>query len=248
MIILFYLFIGMISSVIINYFADTLPFTHRLSGPVCYHCCQSLTGSQYWLGKSCKECNHRHAFRYWFIILFSIAVSITCGLNPSIIKMPYWVWMVLFTYLTLIVVIDMENRLVLHSTSLIGAIVGLIFGIRYNGIVPTLIGGAVSFGIMLVLYIIGGIFGKWLAKKKNREYDDALGFGDVNLAGIAGLLVGWPAIVGGLGGAIIAGGLCSLIILLVMLAQKKYEPMLAIPYAPFIVLATVVILLMQVHI
>lgn len=248
MLILFYLFIGLISSAIINILADTLPYKSHNFYPVCSGCGNRIGWKDYLLGKNCPNCGHRHLARFYIATFFSITLSIAWGLNPGLIKMPFAVGMILYTYLALIVVIDLENRLILYSTCIAGGGFALIFGIHYNGWQQTLIGGLVGFGVMLVLYLIGGVFGKWLSKKNQKEYDDALGFGDVNLAGISGLLVGWPAIAGGLMGAILAGGLCSLIILVSMLIRKDYQPMKAIPYAPFIVLATAVILVMQEHI
>jgi prepilin signal peptidase PulO-like enzyme (type II secretory pathway) len=248
MLILFYLFIGLISSAIINILADTLPVKSYNFYPVCSGCGSRILWKDYLLGKNCPNCGHRHLIRFYIVALFSIALSVIWGLNPGLIKMPFGIGMVLYTYLALIVVIDMENRLILYSTCITGAVIALAFGIYYNGWQQTLIGGLAGFGAMLVLYLIGGVFGKWLSRKNQKDYDDALGFGDVNLAGISGLLVGWPAIAGGLMGAILAGGLCSLIILVMMLVRKDYQPMKAIPYAPFIVLATTVIMVMQEHI
>jgi leader peptidase (prepilin peptidase)/N-methyltransferase len=65
----------------------------------------------------------------------------------------------------------------------------------------------------------------------------ALGFGDVNFAGILGLLLGWPGISAGLLFTVLAGGLISLLIILGMLITKKYKAFTAIPYAPFLILS-----------
>ncbi len=70
----------------------------------------------------------------------------------------------------------------------------------------------------------------------------ALGFGDVNLAGILGLLLGWPAIASGLLFAVLAGGLISLFIIVGMLITKKYKAFTAIPYAPFLILSALFLL------
>lgn len=241
----FYLFIGLISSFMINYFADTLPYLHKIGKPICYSCKNEMDWKGYITGEKCKACGKRYSTRYWFVIGFTILVAFLAGTHPEWVKMPFWISMLLYTYFAVTVVIDIENRLVLHMMSIAGAIGAVIFGVAYNGVSKTLIGGAAGFLIMLFLFLVGAVFGKWLAKKNNREYDDALGFGDVNLGGITGLLVGWPAIMGGLVCAVVAGGVVSLILVVKMLAKKEYKPMLAIPYAPFIVIAAVVILLMQ---
>jgi len=70
-------------------------------------------------------------------------------------------------------------------------------------------------------------------------YGYALGFGDVNLAGVIGLLLGWPGIVGGIFLAIMIGGIVSGIFLLIQLLQKKYMAYQALPYGPFLVLSTI---------
>jgi leader peptidase (prepilin peptidase)/N-methyltransferase len=67
----------------------------------------------------------------------------------------------------------------------------------------------------------------------------ALGFGDVNLAGVIGLMLGWPLIVFGLLFAILLGGAFSLLFVVFMMSRKKYEAFSAIPYAPFLVLSVI---------
>ncbi len=66
------------------------------------------------------------------------------------------------------------------------------------------------------------------------EPEDALGFGDVNLGGVIGLLLGWPGIIAGLVFAILLAGGFSLVYLLIKLLRREYRPSLAIPYGPFL--------------
>jgi leader peptidase (prepilin peptidase)/N-methyltransferase len=70
----------------------------------------------------------------------------------------------------------------------------------------------------------------------------ALGFGDVNLAGVMGLLLGWPGIVLGLVLAIFLGGFVSLIYIVIMLITRRYKTFAAIPYGPFLVLGGVILI------
>jgi leader peptidase (prepilin peptidase)/N-methyltransferase len=66
-----------------------------------------------------------------------------------------------------------------------------------------------------------------------------LGFGDVNLSGVIGLMLGWPLILFGLLVAILLGGVFSALYVGFMLARKKYQAFSAIPYAPFLILSVI---------
>ena len=162
--------------------------------------------------------------------------------NP---RLPFLLGLLLLVYLAVVLVIDLEHKLILHPVSLVGAVLGLGIGITLNsygttvvnGLVNTLIGGVFGFGVMLVLYFIGEAYVRYMSKKRGLPSDEvALGFGVVILAGILGLLLGWPAIIVGLFFAILVGGLVSLILVIRMLISKKYKAFTAIPYAPFLIL------------
>jgi len=143
----------------------------------------------------------------------------------------------------LVVVIDLEHRLILHPVSLSGAVLGLIFGSLNHGILYTVIGGAAGFGIMLVFYMLGNLFIKFLSRSRGEEIDEvALGFGDVNLSGVIGLLLGWPGVIAGVFLAIILGGVVSGSFLIIQLFRKKYQAFQALPYGPFLVISAVLLL------
>ena len=95
---------------------------------------------------------------------------------------------ILLIFLLLVATIDIEHRLILHLTSIAGAVLGLGVGIHLHGVISTLIGGAVAYGVMLLFYYFGELFVRYMSKRRNEATDEvALGFGDVNLAGITGL-------------------------------------------------------------
>jgi prepilin signal peptidase PulO-like enzyme (type II secretory pathway) len=137
-------------------------------------------------------------------------------------------------------VIDLEHRLILHPVSLVGVAIGLFVGIWLHGLLVTILGGLAGFGIMLGLYLLGYLFAKGIARKRNQDLDeDALGFGDVMLGGVLGLLLGWPGIVLGIIVAILLGGVVSLIFVFILLIRGKYQSFIAIPYGPFLVIGSV---------
>jgi leader peptidase (prepilin peptidase)/N-methyltransferase len=154
-----------------------------------------------------------------------------------------WISQLLLGYFGLVSVIDMEHRLILHPVSITGAFIAFILGFYFHGLVPTMLGGFAGFAIMLFLYYLGSLFAKWAARRRGEELDEvALGFGDVNLAGICGLLLGWPGITAALMIAILLGGLVSLGIIAAQVIRRSYKPFMAIPYGPFLILGTCLLL------
>lgn len=158
-------------------------------------------------------------------------------------KLGYSGGLLLLAYFGVVTVIDIEHRLILHPVSIFGGMIGLLIGSWLHGVRVTIIGGAAGFLMMLLLYYLGAIFVRLMARWRGTEINEvALGFGDVNLSGIVGLLLGWPGIVAGLVLAIILAGMISLIYMLIMALRGKYSANLAIPYGPFLVISTVVLL------
>jgi len=149
-------------------------------------------------------------------------------------------WLILFG---LIIVIDLEHRLILHPVSLTCGILGIVFGSINHGFLNTILGGAAGFGIMLVFYLFGDLFIKFISRRRGEVIDEvALGFGDVNLAGVIGFLLGWPGVMAGVFLAIVLGGAISGVFLIIQLFRKKYEAFQALPYGPFLVISVVLLL------
>jgi leader peptidase (prepilin peptidase)/N-methyltransferase len=96
---------------------------------------------------------------------------------------------------------------------------------------------------MLLLYYLGQLFVRWMSRRRGQDIEEvALGYGDVNLSGVIGLLLGWPGISIGLALAIILGGLASLILIFVMVIRRQYRHDLTLPYGPFLVASAVILL------
>ena len=146
----------------------------------------------------CVGCGKTRSLRTWFLLFIFVLFSIILWISPQS-KLGFALSLILFSYLGLVFVIDLEHRLILHPTSIFGAILGFGIGWFLHGIKSTLIGGFAGFLIMLTFYLFGMLFARIRAnrmKLQGQEADDeeALGFGDVILAGVLGLLLGWPLI------------------------------------------------------
>jgi len=234
--------LGWIGSLIVNYLSDVLPVTRKISRPECVNCQTDLDMDFYLLNKPCKNCIDKPSIRHWIVfVLGPILAGLIYFFPPP--NLGLWggiLWLILFG---LIVVIDLEHRLILHPVSLTGAALGIIFGSINHGFLNTIVGGAAGFGIMLVFYLLGNLFIKFLSHKRGEDIDEvALGFGDVNLAGVIGLLLGWPGVIAGVFLAIIIGGVISGIFLLLQIFRKRYEAFQALPYGPFLVISAVLLL------
>ena len=72
---------------------------------------------------------------------------------------------------------------------------------------------------------------------------DALGFGDVLLSCILGLILGWPTILSGLFLAAIFAEITGSVILMIKIINKEYHPNLTMPYGPFLVTSAIALIL-----
>jgi len=200
--------------------------------------------------------------RVWIIEISYILISIALwNFPPNILG--YWLGLGLLIFFGVVVVIDIEYRLILHQVSIFGGFFAAILGIFWrvqqfannnsSGLISTdawwyaiwttLLGGLLGFGVMWILYAGGEIFVRFLAKRRGQSVDEvALGFGDVNLAGVLGLLLGWPVIVLSLFLAVLIGGLISLVYILIMILTRRYHLFMALPYGPFLVFGAVIII------
>jgi len=72
----------------------------------------------------------------------------------------------------------------------------------------------------------------------------AFGFGDVMLATVSGLMLGWQALLFAVMIAVLAGGAGALLFIIVqMFVKKDYEFLTALPYGQYIVFGTLVMML-----
>jgi prepilin signal peptidase PulO-like enzyme (type II secretory pathway) len=161
----------------------------------------------------------------------------------------FWLGILLSIYFGVVFVIDMEHRLILHPTSIVGSLLALILGAISHGLAPTLLGGLGGLLIMLAFYFFGVLFAKLRARRMRAqgiEVDDeeALGQGDVILVTILGLLVGWPLIWFLIIVSTLLGGIVSIFLIINLLIQRRYNAnafMVFIPYGPYFIVGAALI-------
>jgi len=234
--------LGFLGGAAINYLADRLPYDRRLGSPICVNCQQPVRWVDFAFLRRCPNCSRKPSFRKLLVLLGMPVVTVLLRFySPE--RLGFWVAASLLLYLALVAVIDLEHKVVLHPVSIAGALLGLAIGVKLHGPWMTLLGGLAGFGIMLLLYILGEFFTRWVSRIRKQEIDEvALGFGDVNLAGVLGLILGWPGITIGLIFGILLGGLLSGLLVLFLVITRRYQMMIAVPYTPFLILGALLLL------
>lgn len=237
-------FVGLASAVLVNYLADVLPEQRKLSMPACPQCGATFYGRDYLLLRRCASCGKPRATRAW------TALAALAGLNvylwfsaPS--NLGYGLSALIVAYFAVIFIIDLERRLILHVTSYFGMALMALIGWKLRGWSATLLGGATGFGFMLALYYLGVYFARYRARKMQQagqaaDDEEALGFGDVMLGGVLGLLLGGRLVWGGLLQGILLAGAFGVLLVIFMLVVRKYKEnalMIFMPYGPFLIVS-----------
>jgi len=234
--------LGWFLGAIINYLADVLPETRRFSPALCKVCSEKISPIDYILLRRCKNCHSRRNFRSWAVVLLAVMITAGQWFFPSA-RLGFWLGCVLLTYFGVVAVIDIEHRLILHPVSAVGAVLCFGLGVYLHGLIMTLLGGLAGFAMMMGLYLLGWLLAKGLGKLRGQEIEeDALGFGDIILCSVLGLLLGWPSILLGVVYTIFIAGAGSLFIIFWQLARKRYQAYMAVAFGPYLLLAAILLL------
>jgi len=150
------------------------------------------------------------------------------GLSPALGIMAFYACLFI-----VVSVIDLDHGLILNKVVYPSLVVALLLALLPQpwltrwvvaGIANAAIGGAIGFGIFLLIAIIsrGG-----------------MGWGDVKLAGLIGLATGFPLVFLSIIMAAILGG----IVAVAMVIAKKKQRRQTIPFGPFLAVAAMITLL-----
>jgi leader peptidase (prepilin peptidase)/N-methyltransferase len=254
--------LGWIAGLFVNYASDVLPATRRFSQPACPNCQTTFPWLDYLTLRACRNCGTRRSLRTWVVLILSIASFTYFWLFPPHgLGLP--LSLIVLTYFGVIIVIDLEHRLILHPTSLFGAILGLIVGTAIyskngsiaSGAFKSVLGGVAGFGIMFGLYQLGALVARIRARKMRaagqaEDDEEALGGGDVFLTGVLGLMLGWPDIILGITAGALVGGIVGVLALVGHFINRRYNQtsmMTFIPYGPSLVIGAAYILYLLIY-
>jgi len=244
--------LGWLAGIFINYASDVLPHTRRFSQPSCRDCQNPFSWVDFLTFRACRNCGILRSLRTWIVqILTTASFAYFWLFPPKALGLP--LSLIVLIYFAVITVIDLEHRLILHPTSLFGAVLGLFVGVtRYHGALglplinavgSSLLGGLIGFGFMYILYLLGTLVTRYRARKLQAggmadDEEEALGGGDTYLMGVLGLMLGSREIIFGLVFGILLGGLVSLVLVVVLMLRRRYlsqSLMTFIPYGPYLI-------------
>lgn len=248
--------IGLITGGVVNALSDDLPQRRAVRLP--QYPDDTPRPITAWLGITAflfgqRESNDgaKLSWRYPLAELMTIGLMIMAyqagtALEVGTLQMLFWlVYMAIFA---LIVVIDMEHKLILFvviiPSALLAAVDALITGYP-PGIGESLLGGLAGFLVFFLLYNGGFLFTYVMGKIRGQEINEiAFGYGDVMLATVSGLILGWRALIFAMFITVFLGAFGAIIYLLSRrLMGAKYSAYTAIPYGPYIIVGTLLMLL-----
>jgi prepilin signal peptidase PulO-like enzyme (type II secretory pathway) len=242
--------LGLAVGSLINLLADSLPLTRRAELPHCLACGAPRPAAAWSavLGtisraRRCAYCGTPRSVRSLLVeaVTVAAAVWIYHRATPAIAFLP---GLFIAGVFLLIIVTDVEHRLILNVVTLPSAVAFAVIGVLdpARGPVKTFLGGLFGLVLFFLLYLLGGLFGRIISRSRGRPLGEVpFGFGDVTLAALIGLAVGWPGALVALFLGILAAGAFSFGVVLVMLVRGRYTAFLPIPYGPFMILGALVV-------
>lgn len=241
--------LGWLVGGVVNVLADDLPPIGDDEGigsvrrPHCQHCGAARTWPQVSAlvrlvaGRRCAACGRAEGWRpvvveAGFAIIFA---ALTVWAQGSVVT--FVIGAAVVTVYGLICVIDIEHRLILWRTVWVSALVLVVIAlVRPDfGWEKSLLGGLIGFALVFGLFLLGQVYSRWVAHRRGEPLDEvAFGGGDVNLAALVGLTVGWPGVLVALFIGIAIGGVFAIGLIAVQLLRGRYDPHQPIAYGPFL--------------
>lgn len=239
--IVLFVLLGLAVGSFLNLCIDRLPLGKSIVSPPshCDACEQRLKTrdlvplfSYLWLRGRCRYCG-AHIPRRLPLVELATALLFALLFWQYGLSLQLAIALIYASLFLVIFVIDLEHGLVLDNVVYPGMALAFVFSFFWPwpelvwpdiGVLSALLGGAIGFGLILIPYLIsrGG-----------------MGGGDVKLAGLIGLVTGFPLVFFALFLGILGGGLVAIALLISGVKSRK-EP---IPFGPFLAAAAMVTLI-----
>ncbi len=176
----------------------------------------------------CRNCGAGISARYPLVELLGglTALAVVTRFGPSL---PALVYFLFISALIVVTFIDIDHRIIPDVISLPGIGLGLAasFLLPRTGLVDALLGILLGGGSLLAVAVAYRL----VAKK------EGMGMGDVKLLAMIGAFIGWRGVLF----TIFVGSLVgSLVGFVIVLAQRRKDLKLAVPFGPFLSLGAIV--------
>jgi len=182
------------------------------------------------LGGRCRYCKIKITPRYLIVEVLTAILFLSAYLKFGY-SIELFSTVILFSFLVVIGLIDLKTQYIYDVTVVPLAILGLIFSYFTLGQSPLL---------SLVGFLTGGAIFLTIAYVSRLVYkQEGIGMGDVKLAAAIGAFLGWRSTVMMVIVSVVFGGVISLTLLLMKKKGRKDY----IPFGPFLVLGTVIMIL-----
>jgi prepilin signal peptidase PulO-like enzyme (type II secretory pathway) len=243
---------GLLVSIILNGLADNLPVADRRPFPLsffpaCAYCgsvrkARDLlaVGSTLFQAGRCLRCSAPRPFRDLLveaILMISFPALWLFGKTsvPEILLSGF-----ILSVFLLFLIIDFEHRYVLGEVvglvSLILLLCGLLRG--FSSLVWMVEGGAGGLLIFLLLYLLGWLMGKVFHIGHGIE---PLGFGDVILAALVGIVTGWPAVLMAVFLSIFIAGIAGVILFFLSAVRRVPLGTATMAYGPYLLISGLIV-------
>lgn len=230
--------LGMAVGSFLNVLIDRLPARKSIVFPPshCPSCHKRLSArdlipvfSYLWLRGRCRYCRAPLPRRLLWVEIGSGALFAGLygyyGISAELAVALFYICL----FITLLV-IDLEHHLILNIVVYPAMAVALAISafLPHLEIVPGIASAAAGGGIGLGLFLLIAIASR-----------GGMGWGDVKLAALIGIITGWQLVFVAIFLAVLSGGLVALVLLMLKMKSRKQ----GIPFGPFLSLATMVTLL-----
>lgn len=183
-------------------------------------------------GAHCARRRYRGLLRYLLIAaLLTVTLALFGEICATVSTPRTSIRVLLASLVVLIIVVDLEHRRIPHAVQLPAFLLALLLAVETDSLSRAL-PGAVAGTLLGGLILAGGELYRraHVRLRGTRLRTVAFGAGDAVLAGLCGLVAGWPLILPALLTAIVSAGLVALLLLLTGRAARHSS----LPYAPFL--------------
>lgn len=191
----------------------------------------------------------RYPLAEWSTVGLMLLAIVMKGSKPDISTLQLVFYLVYMALFVLITVIDIEHRLILFIVVIPSSLLAILDAVLTPAnsrpdVGESLLGGLLGFSVFFVLYLGGILFSYIVARIQGHELPEvAFGYGDVMLSTVCGLILGWQPLIFAMFITVFVGAFGAIIYLVTRAISGRYDMFTPLPYGPYIVLGTLIMLL-----